>query len=39
MEPGQRMPELELCAWLKVSRTPVREALRRLQSDGMLVME
>lgn len=34
--PGQRVPELELCAWLKVSRTPVREALRRLQSDGML---
>lgn len=37
LEPGQRVPELELCAWLKVSRTPVREALRRLQSDGMLV--
>ena len=34
--PGQRVPELELCAWLKMSRTPVREALRRLQSDGML---
>ena len=33
---GQRVPELDLCAWLKVSRTPVREALRRLQSDGML---
>lgn len=37
LEPGQRIPELDLCAWLKVSRTPVREALRRLQSDGMLV--
>lgn len=35
--PGQRVPELDLCAWLKMSRTPVREALRRLQSDGMLV--
>lgn len=35
--PGQRVPELELCAWLKMSRTPVREGLRRLQSDGMLV--
>ncbi|HEY4172583.1 MAG TPA: GntR family transcriptional regulator [Rhodopila sp.] len=33
---GQRVPELELCAWLKMSRTPVREALRRLQSEGML---
>jgi DNA-binding GntR family transcriptional regulator len=37
LEPGQRIPELELCALLKVSRTPVREALRRLQSDGMVV--
>jgi DNA-binding GntR family transcriptional regulator len=33
---GRRVPELELCAWLKMSRTPVREALRRLQSEGML---
>lgn len=37
VSPGQRVPELELCAWLTMSRTPVREALRRLQSDGMLV--
>lgn len=37
LEPGQRMLELDLGQWLKVSRTPVREALRRLQSDGMLV--
>jgi DNA-binding GntR family transcriptional regulator len=37
LEAGQRVLELELCAWLKVSRTPIREALRRLQSDGMLV--
>lgn len=37
LEPGQRIPELELCSWLKVSRTPIREALRRLQSDGMVV--
>jgi DNA-binding GntR family transcriptional regulator len=36
LEPGQRVLELELCAWLKVSRTPIREAMRRLQSDGML---
>ena len=36
LEPGQRVPELDLSAWLKVSRTPVREALRRLQSEGML---
>lgn len=37
LEAGQRVPELELCARLKVSRTPIREAMRRLQSDGMLV--
>jgi len=37
LEAGQRVLELELCSWLKVSRTPVREALRRLQSDGMVV--
>lgn len=37
LEAGQRVPELELCSWLKVSRTPIREAMRRLQSDGMLV--
>lgn len=37
IKPGQRVPELDLCAWLKMSRTPIREALRRLQSDGMLV--
>ena len=29
------MPELELSAWLKVSRTSVREAMRRLQFEGM----
>ena len=37
LEPGQRVLELELSAWLGVSRTPVREALRRLQSDGVVV--
>lgn len=33
---GQRVPELDLCIRLKMSRTPVREALRRLRSEGML---
>ena len=37
LEAGQRVLELELSSWLKVSRTPIREAMRRLQSDGMLV--
>jgi DNA-binding GntR family transcriptional regulator len=34
--PGQRIREAEVAGWLGVSRTPVREALRRLQSDGLL---
>ena len=36
-EPGSRLREEELADWLDVSRTPVREALRRLISQGLLV--
>ena len=36
IEPGQRLMELEVSAWLSMSRTPVREAMRRLQAEGML---
>ena len=34
--PGQRLVELAVCEWLKISRTPAREALRRLQASGLL---
>ncbi|MEU9335453.1 GntR family transcriptional regulator [Streptomyces sp. NPDC048290] len=34
--PGDRLTELGLCKDLEMSRTPVREALRRLQSDGLV---
>ena len=34
--PGQRIREVEVAGWLGVSRTPVREAFRRLQADGLL---
>jgi DNA-binding GntR family transcriptional regulator len=39
LKPGQRVMEVEVAEWLEVSRTPVREALRRLESEGMLAME
>jgi len=35
-KPGQRILETELCDWLHISRTPIREALRRLQAAGLL---
>lgn len=33
---GQRLPEITLAKQLEVSRTPVREALRRLANEGMV---
>jgi DNA-binding GntR family transcriptional regulator len=36
LKPGERVREIEVSAWLKVSRTPVREALRRLRSEGII---
>jgi len=37
--PGARLKERQLCADLEVSRTPVREALRRLESEGLVHIE
>ncbi len=39
LKPGQRVMETEVAEWLEVSRTPVRDALRRLESEGMLTVE
>lgn len=36
IKPGARLVEAALCDWLEVSRTPVREALRRLKTDGLV---
>ncbi|KJK21961.1 GntR family transcriptional regulator [Burkholderiaceae bacterium 16] len=37
LRPGERLNEIELAERLGVSRTPVREALTRLATDGFLV--
>jgi len=37
--PGQRLREVELSERLGVSRTPIREALLRLESDGTIVVD
>ena len=36
---GARLKERDLCGELNVSRTPVREALRQLQADGLVTIE
>ncbi len=37
LEPGAPLVELALAEWCEVSRTPVREALLRLEQDGLVV--
>ncbi|WDZ98416.1 GntR family transcriptional regulator [Herbaspirillum sp. WKF16] len=34
--PGDQITETEIAAFFKVSRTPVRQALQRLQGDGLM---
>jgi DNA-binding GntR family transcriptional regulator len=36
--PGSRLPQEELCEAFAVSRTPVREALRKLQAKNLVVV-
>lgn len=38
LEPGERLNDDQLTAWLDVSRTPVREAIARLASEGLVEM-
>jgi DNA-binding GntR family transcriptional regulator len=37
LEPGERLRDAELGVWLGVSRTPVREALARLEHAGLVI--
>jgi DNA-binding GntR family transcriptional regulator len=39
LAPGTRLREVELAARLKISRTPVREALKRLELQGLVAHE
>lgn len=36
LAPGERLSEVELVSWLGVSRTPIREALTRLERSGLV---
>ena len=39
LEPGAKVPERELCENLGVSRTPLREALKVLANEGLVILE
>lgn len=39
LKPGERVMEIQLAEKLGVSRTPVREAIRKLELEGLLIME
>jgi DNA-binding GntR family transcriptional regulator len=36
LAPGERLHDEELCSWLGLSRTPVRDALSRLEDEGLI---
>jgi DNA-binding GntR family transcriptional regulator len=39
LQAGERLVETQLADWLQVSRTPLREALRQLQQDGLVTAD
>ena len=38
LKPGERLMEIALAERLGVSRTPIREAMRKLELEGLVVM-
>ena len=38
LKPGERLMEIQLAEEMGVSRTPVREAIRKLELEGLVVM-
>lgn len=38
LKPGERLMEIQLAEELGVSRTPIREAIRKLELEGFVVM-
>lgn len=39
IDPGTRMMEIELADEMGVSRTPIREAIRKLEEEGLVIIE
>jgi len=39
LQPGARLREVELAEWIGISRTPVREALGRLEGEGLVARD
>ena len=38
LSPGERLMEIQLAEKLGVSRTPIREAIRKLELEGLVLM-
>ena len=38
LEPGERLMEVQVADELGISRTPVREAIRKLEQEGYVIM-
>lgn len=39
LKPGSRIPELMLCREFEISRTPLREALKVLAAEGLVILQ